>query len=145
MYGYGDLNGGPVALFTMRSRPDGGFDGTVKSWNVPAGNWDWNRVQLTSGDYNGDHRADVAAMYDYGGGSAGVFTQDLKSWQTPANTWWGDAARPLSGDVDGNGREDIVAMYDSSDGSSGFHTFLAQADGRFDTALDGWQATPGTW
>ncbi|WP_406290037.1 FG-GAP-like repeat-containing protein [Embleya sp. NBC_00896] len=154
-YGYGNNTSDAVALHTLLSKPDGGFNAPFESWRVPAGNWDWTRAKLTSGDYNGDGRADAAAMYDYGGGESALFTfiaradggfaQDVRSWKSANGTWWGDAARPVSGDFNGDGRTDIAAMYNSADGSSGLHTFPSTADGLFPGFVNGWQATPGTW
>ncbi|MFF7245221.1 FG-GAP-like repeat-containing protein [Embleya sp. NPDC008237] len=155
MYGYGDLNGGAVALFTLKSRPDGGFDDPVKSWNVPVGNWEWNRVILSAGDYNGDHRADIAATYDYGGDTTGIFTfagntdgsftTDVRAWKSATGTWDSKWAMPTSGDFNGDGHADIGAMYDWSDGSSTFNTFLGKADGTLENPFQAWRAAPGTW
>ena len=35
-------------------------------WNSGPGNWESNRTKLVSGDFNGDGKADVGALYDYG-------------------------------------------------------------------------------
>ncbi|MFE2953079.1 FG-GAP repeat domain-containing protein, partial [Embleya sp. NPDC059267] len=147
--------GEAVALHTILSRPDGGFQIPFDSWQVPAGNWNWTRVQLTAGDYDGDGRTDVATMYDYGGGESGLFTfiagtnggfgASLNSWKSPVGTWWSEDARPVSGDVDHDGRADIAAVYNLPDGSSRFRTFRSGPDGLFTGFVEGWQSTPGTW
>ncbi|MFE2867021.1 FG-GAP-like repeat-containing protein [Embleya sp. NPDC059259] len=154
-YGYGNATGEAVALHTILSRPDGGFQIPFDSWQVPAGNWNWTRVQLTAGDYDGDGRTDVATMYDYGGGESGLFTfiagtnggfgASLNSWKSPVGTWWSEDARPVSGDVDHDGRADIAAVYNLPDGSSRFRTFRSGPDGLFTGFVEGWQSTPGTW
>ncbi|MFI1583964.1 FG-GAP-like repeat-containing protein [Embleya sp. NPDC020630] len=155
MYGYGDPNGGAVALFTLKSRPDGGFDGTVKSWNVPAGNWEWNRVQLVAGDFDGDHRTDIGAMYEYAGRDTALFTfharpdgtfdNDVNKWRSGPGQWSNAEAKAVTGDFDNDGHHDIAAMYENPDGSTTIRTLHTNTDGTVNAPVDGWKASPGTW
>ncbi|MGW1998358.1 FG-GAP-like repeat-containing protein [Embleya sp. NPDC001921] len=155
MYGYANTDGGPVALFTLKSRPDGGFDAPVKSWNVPAGNWEWNRVQLVAGDFDGDHRPDIGAMYDYGGGDTALFTfhtrpdggfdNDIQKWRSGPGQWSNPDAKALAGDFDGNGRADIAAMHEWPDGSTTTRTLTTNTDNTVNPPAQGWRAPPGTW
>ncbi|MFE7129726.1 FG-GAP-like repeat-containing protein [Streptomyces sp. NPDC057638] len=148
-------NDGRVGLFTYLAQPDGGFANGTQSWIAAPGMWDWNRVRLTSGDYNGGGRDDLAALYDYGNSSAALFTfiskpdggfePDLRSWNVPAHHWDTANSKPVSGDYDGNGRDDIATMYNYPNGSTTAFTFRSRPDGGFDASVPSWNSPPGTW
>lgn len=153
VYAYND---GSVTAWTLPSKTDGGFASTLPSWHKNPGLWEWWRSKLTAGDYNGDGRADLAVMYDYGYGNSSLFTmtskpdgtinEDFRSWQAPAGTWHvQEASFPVSGDTDHDGREDIAIMYNDAQGSTSAHTFKARADGGFENGWKSWQSLPGTW
>jgi hypothetical protein len=72
----------------------------VRSWRTDPGNWYFDHVKLTSGDSNGDGRADIAAFYGYGDNSAALFTfaanesggfaNPVRSWRTDPGNWYFD-------------------------------------------------------
>ncbi|MGW6405857.1 FG-GAP-like repeat-containing protein [Streptomyces vinaceus] len=153
LYGHGD---GSVEMYTLFGKPDGGFAAPVKSWSAAPGVWDYNRSKLTSGDYNGDGRADAAILYRYDGGRAAAFTltgkadggvnAPVKSWESAENSWYlENTGNPVSGDLDKDGRDDIAIMYNYSAGSNAFFGFKAKADGGFEAPVKSWTAQPGTW
>ncbi|MFB7279166.1 FG-GAP-like repeat-containing protein [Streptomyces hydrogenans] len=152
LYGYGD---GSVALFTFLARADGGFDAPLKSWTRPPGNWTFKSVKLTAGDYDGNGRADLAAMYDYADGSVSMFTfksradggfsDPVKSWTTAPGNWWPENVKLASGDFDGNGRDDVGAFYGYSDGRAALYTFKPDASGAFGTPLRSWNVPEDYW
>ncbi|MFD6363099.1 FG-GAP repeat domain-containing protein, partial [Streptomyces roseolus] len=151
-YGYND---GRAALFTFASRTDGGFADPVKSWNAPENHWWGENVKLTAGDYDGDGRSDVAAMYGYEDGGISLFTfgtradgtfeSPVKSWTTEPGNWWVENVRIASGDYDGNGRSDVSAFYGYSDGRAAFYTFKPDTAGRFATPLRSWNVPEDYW
>ncbi|MFE3197305.1 FG-GAP-like repeat-containing protein [Embleya sp. NPDC059237] len=155
MYGWSDAS---VTLHTLLTDPTGVFTAPLQSWRATPYNWDWTRVKLTAGDYNGDGKADVAAMYRYDNDRAALFTfaaktdgsggfgNDVKSWDTPEN-WWasGYAGQPVSGDHDNDGRADISIMYNYGNGATTAYVFKARPDGGFDGSFPAWQTAPGTW
>lgn len=66
-YGYG---GSSTAIFV--------FTSTGTSFAYPemvfyTSNWNLSKGTIIPGDFNGDGKADVAAVYDYGGGSTGIW------------------------------------------------------------------------
>ncbi|MFF5928970.1 glycoside hydrolase domain-containing protein [Streptomyces hydrogenans] len=152
LYGYGD---GSVALFTFLARADGGFDAPLKSWTRPPGNWTFKSVKLTAGDYDGNGRTDLAAMYDYADGSVALFTfksradggfsDPVKSWTTAPGNWWPENVQLASGDFDGNGRDDVAAFYGYSDGRAALYTFSSDASGGFGTPLRSWNVPENYW
>ncbi|WP_328365139.1 FG-GAP-like repeat-containing protein [Streptomyces sp. NBC_00445] len=152
-YGYST---GAVALMTFPATTGGAIGKPVKSWNVEPGNWEFERVELTSGDYNGDGRADAAAMYGEDEGVTGLrtfpakadggFGDPLSSWRSNAGSWHvGNSGTPLSGDTDGDGREDIAVMYNYANGSTRAIAFRSREDGGFNGPRGSWYAEPGTW
>ncbi len=153
MYGYDD---GSVALFTFRSTPDGGFEEPVKSWNTKPGQWTFKNVkQIVAGDFNGDGRADLAAMYGYDDGSVALFTflaepdgtfrKETKSWNTKPGQWDVNNVQIAAGDFDGNGRADIAAFYGYADARAALFTFLSEADGTFRQETKSWNAPANSW
>ncbi|WP_051813741.1 FG-GAP repeat domain-containing protein [Streptomyces sp. NRRL S-340] len=102
---------------------------------------------VASGDFNGDGREDVAALYDNGasvdGGNrtslytfyatADGFEPPVRSWISSAGFTWA-ASRLVAGDYNGDGKDDVAVFYDggqSSDGSyvSSVYTFTSTGTG----------------
>ncbi|MFJ4780280.1 FG-GAP-like repeat-containing protein [Streptomyces sp. NPDC088762] len=153
LYGHSD---GSVTLHTLLAKADGGFATPIRTWTRTPGNWDYDRSKLTSGDYNGDGRADAAIMYRYDNGRSALFTltgktdggvnEAVKSWDTPEGTWYGEnAGMPVSGDTDKDGRDDIAIMYNYYAGGTAAWTFTSRTDGGFNSPLKSWEAPAGTW
>ncbi|MGW0754678.1 FG-GAP-like repeat-containing protein, partial [Streptomyces sp. NPDC002587] len=153
MYGHGD---GSVEMYTLLGKPDGGFAAPFRSWNRAPGMWDYNRSKLTSGDYNGDGRADAAIMYRYDNGRSAFFTltgktdggvnEEFQSWSSPENSWHlENAGNPVSGDTNKDGRDDVSIMYNYASGATSIFGFKAKTDGGFEAPVKSWTASPGTW
>lgn len=157
LYGHGN---GSVEMYTLLGKTDGGFAAPIRSWNRAAGLWDYNRSKLTSGDYNGDGRADAAILYRYDNGRVAAFTftgkadggvnDDALSWSSAENQWYlENTGNAVSGDINKDGRDDITIMYNFAGGSqaggSTFYNFKAKADGGFLAPTKSWTAPPGTW
>lgn len=153
MYGHGD---GSVEMYTLLGKTDGGFAAPLRSWSRTPGNWDYNRSKLTSGDYNGDGRADAAILFKYDNGRSAAFTftgkpdggvnEDSKSWDTAEGNWYMDSTGiPVSGDNNKDGRDDISIMYNYATGATAAFNFKARTDGGFEAPVKSWQASPGTW
>lgn len=153
MYGHSN---GAVEMYTLLGKADGGFAAPFRSWNRSPGNWDYNRSKLTSGDYNGDGRADAAILFRYDNGRSAIFTltgktdggvnEDFQSWSSPENSWYlENTGNPVSGDVNKDGRDDVAIMYNYASGATAVFGFKAKTDGGFEAPVKSWQATPGTW
>jgi GH25 family lysozyme M1 (1,4-beta-N-acetylmuramidase) len=87
-----------INLFTSPADTSGGFGNFNLGYTLPANAWDWNAFKLISGDFNGDGRADLAAMYHHSNGAIsmntsladangllGPFTRSLRM---PVSTGW---------------------------------------------------------
>lgn len=152
-YGYAN---GEAALWTFLAKADGTLDKPVKSWSAAAGAWERDRIELTSGDYNGDKRADAAVMYRYDDGvtsmntflakADGGFGAPLTSWKSQPGGWYASSSgTPVTGDADGDGRADVLVMYNYATGATRAFTFPGRADGGFENPQRSWHAEPGTW
>ncbi|MFI1585294.1 FG-GAP-like repeat-containing protein [Embleya sp. NPDC020630] len=152
LYGWSD---GSVTLHTLLAQPDGTLAAPVQSWRAAPGTWDWGKTQLTTGDFDGNHRVEIGAMYDLGAGTAefrvfpttttGGFTNPAVAWHSAPGTWDTGSAYPVTGDTNGDGRTDVAAMYEWNDGSTTLNTLSAKTDGTLNPPIQAWRAAPGTW
>ncbi|MGE0247732.1 MAG: FG-GAP repeat domain-containing protein, partial [Thermoleophilia bacterium] len=98
----------------------------------------YDREVSHSSDFDGDGRSDVAAFYDYGGGSLGIFVHRGAASLDPvarriqltgAGQWELDRTRLVAGDFDGDGRSDVAAFYDYGGGNLGIFVHRGTAAG----------------
>ncbi|MBV1850501.1 FG-GAP repeat domain-containing protein [Catellatospora tritici] len=109
-------------LFVFPAKADGtGFGLPQIWWDSGVGNFDWNRMRAVSGNFDGNGKAGVAVIYDYGNcvtsvfrytstGTAMnwptlVFHTEPPDWCSPNMTAW------FGGDLTGDGKDDISALY----------------------------------
>ncbi|MGC9501505.1 FG-GAP-like repeat-containing protein [Streptomyces sp. WG7] len=148
-YDYGD---GHDEIHAFPARADGGFGSPVHGWEVPAGSYWAENMKRFTGDFNGDGIGDVAAFYGYSSGEVrlitwlgqgnGHFDGPLHSWRATEG-WTFSRMTVNSGDFNGDGRDDVSVWYDYSDGSDKLHTFLAKADGGFNSPFSSFSRTEG--
>lgn len=90
-----------TALWTFTSTGSG-FNNPVRNWesvDAGTGSWNWDRSKLTSGDFNGDGKADVAVLYNNGAKDDGyfhtalwTFTSNGTGFANPVRNWENIAA-----------------------------------------------------
>ncbi|MGW6704056.1 FG-GAP-like repeat-containing protein [Streptomyces sp. NPDC054956] len=123
-----------------------------KSW--PADWWCVRSAKYLSGDFNGDGRDDIAAMYGYPNGGVAFFTftgradgsfGDVKSREIPPGNWDWNAITLASGDYNGDGRDDIAMMYDFGGCDMGLFTLLGRPDAGFANETSSFRSGPGNW
>ncbi|MEU9592519.1 FG-GAP-like repeat-containing protein [Streptomyces sp. NPDC048193] len=149
-YDYAD---GGDKLHTFLAKADGGFSSPFSSFSRTEG-WTASNMKFSTGDYNGDGRDDLAALYGYASGETRIITfpatPDGGFVNTPVNGWsttgWTFAATSLhSGDFDGDGRDDLAAWYDYADGHDTVIGFTADATGKFGNRTDLWTTPAGNY
>ncbi|MCX5388751.1 phospholipase D-like domain-containing protein [Streptomyces sp. NBC_00094] len=139
------------SLETFLGKPDGRYSTGTKSWTANS-DWGWySSMRLTSGDYNGDGRDDVAALYTYAGtGDAwkfltflanpdGTFSGPRTAFESKGGWALTSRMQFVSGKFDSDLRDDISVL-SSADGL-GLHTFTAKADGTFNAPAGSWHVT----
>ncbi|WP_328927308.1 hypothetical protein OG429_23935 [Streptomyces sp. NBC_00190] len=78
-------------------KADATFNASFGSWKSGNGNWCWNESKHVTGDFNGDGRDDMLALYGHGNGSVemytllgkadGGFAAPVRSWNRAAGIW----------------------------------------------------------
>ncbi|MEV7425663.1 FG-GAP-like repeat-containing protein [Streptomyces sp. NPDC091212] len=151
LYTYSDRS---ARLFTFTARPDGGFADPVAGWEAPT--WgDGARSTVSSGDFNGDGRDDIAVWYDYADGSDGVstwlsepdgtFKTRTVAASIPAGNLWRDHMKVVAGDYNGDGRDDLAFMYGYDAGTVRMFTMTAKADGTFNGHTGSWASSESNY
>ncbi|MFJ8662306.1 FG-GAP-like repeat-containing protein [Streptomyces sp. NPDC093795] len=146
---------GTSALHTFKSNSDGTFANPFKSYESAVGSWNVDRMQFATGDYNGDGRGDMAALYDYGNGvvklftalgkAGGGFNAPFASWTSGKGGWYGASVTLESGDFNGDGRDDLAAWYNYAAGNDTLFTFTANVKGGFNAPFPSTQQQAGWW
>ena len=111
---------------------------TPASWDVNA-----IRGRVTSGDYDGDGKDEIAAFYDYCNGDMKVFVFMKvpgnnsfvdSPWYSSTNYNWDPSritGRVTSGDYNGDGKDEIAAFYNYGNGDTGIWVFSKGAGASF--------------
>ncbi|WP_161500876.1 hypothetical protein [Embleya scabrispora] len=152
-----DFGGCATGWFTQLRRADGSLGDPRQSYVQPAGTFCQGDAKYAAGDFDGDGRADIAALYHYGNGHVRVFTFPANGggdggfrsgpvgWEHPAG-WDFDRTTLLAGDVSGDKRADLVLVQGYADGRMSTHSLPAAAGGVFATLVNGWvETTPDWW
>lgn len=150
-YDYAD---GSDKLHTFLAKPDGGFDAPFSSFQRTDG-WTATNMKFVTGDFNGDGRDDLAALYGYATGEVKFFTFPAKAdggfgepvagWNAPTG-WTFSRATVLSGDFNGDGRDDVAVWYDYADGHDAVIGFTPSgASGQLGNRTDLWTTPAGNY
>ncbi|MGW1780401.1 FG-GAP-like repeat-containing protein [Streptomyces sp. NPDC002143] len=126
---------GSDTLYTFTANVQGGFNTPFPSWS---GTWNRSIMKLTTGDFNGDGRDDIAALADapdtavrfwqFQGEPNGSFKAPVQAFY---NANWGDWSRTgfYAGDFNGDGLDDVATWYDYPDASDKIHTYVSLSTG----------------
>ena len=106
--------------FWVRGVGDSGLDSLW--WNGAPGAWSDGRSTPVTGDFDGDGRAEVAAIYEYPDIGVSSLWQFAPGGAFPTLRWASGEigqlsttdVRVLAGDVNGDGIDDVVALADSA-------------------------------
>jgi hypothetical protein len=150
LYDYGPYLGWTSAgLIVIPGTPirQEGFTAPIEVWRAGPGSFDVNLAKIASGDFNGDGKADLIALYDYGPflgwASAGLYvfpgtvgttlgaTNPIEVWQVGEGNFDVSVAEVAAGDFTGDGKADLIGLYDYSQwvgwGAAGLFVFPGAA------------------
>ncbi|MEV5970893.1 FG-GAP-like repeat-containing protein [Streptomyces sp. NPDC051921] len=146
---------GKSSLNSFLTNSDGSFRAPLKSYESMAGSWNVTRMQFATGDYNGDGRGDMAALYDYGDGvvklftalgkAGGGFNNPFASWSSGKGGFYSSSMTLQSGDFNGDGRDDLMAWYSYWSGNDTLFTFTSNVQGGFNAPFSSYQLQAGWW
>ncbi|MCI8360708.1 MAG: trypsin-like serine protease [Clostridiales bacterium] len=102
--------------------------------------------RVVAGDFNGDGKDDIAAMYRYGATAAQIHVwistgssfRDWSVWYSDMSTYSPDAVwdRMVAGDFNGDGKDDIAAMFKYGETAAEIHVWPSTG-----SSFSGWK----TW
>ncbi|GAA1803285.1 hypothetical protein GCM10009835_22740 [Planosporangium flavigriseum] len=146
-YSYG---GNRVALWTLSANAsgDGGFAGPVMRWDNPY--WGPNTSFMTSGNADGDGKADIGLFYSYGGNRVGVWTLSANAsgdggFSGPVLRWdnphWGPYTRSMAmGNYTGATRDDVALLFDYGRGHVGLWALSPDAASGYNPPVSQWDS-----
>ncbi|WP_254667953.1 FG-GAP-like repeat-containing protein [Streptomyces griseus] len=142
---------GTVRLMAFAAKADGGFGEPVRGWE--SSGWQFDRVSVHAGDFDGNGRDEFAAWYDYADGhdaligfdldDAGRFGNRRELMNAPEGWYERYQMYLVTGDYNGDGRDDLATYYGYSDGRAKTITFTAKTDGTLDAPLHSWNVDNG--
>ncbi|RJQ46368.1 MAG: hypothetical protein C4534_02760 [Gaiellales bacterium] len=142
LYDYGNSN---TALWLFEPSATG-YNAPQGAWTSGAGNWDWNRAKVTTSDYNGDGKSELAVLYDYGNANTGLWLFDPTPagyaaprlvWSSGRGNWDWNRSRMTTSDYNADNRTEIAVLYDYGNSTTGLWLF--------DPSLTGYNAPRGVW
>ncbi|KPI21666.1 LamG domain protein jellyroll fold domain protein [Actinobacteria bacterium OK006] len=137
-YNYTDNNSYHVGVFTLTaaSSGSGALAAPVKIWDGPG--FGPNTKMMSVGDFNGDHKADIALFYNYTDNNSwdvALFTMNGSSpLSSPSAVWsntdWGPSTTYMTaGDFNGDGNSDIALYYNYTARNPAVFTLTADRNG----------------
>lgn len=149
-----DYGSDSTSLKVFFGNGDGTFSNGVSVWDSGIGNWRWANTKTVTGDFNGDGKTDIVAIYNYGsdltkmwlfpGTSAGSVTPVL-AWNSGIGNWRWGSTKAVSGDFNGDGKLDVGAFYDYGSNTTSLFRFYGNGDGTFANGVSVWGSAAGAW
>ncbi|MFE2560345.1 trypsin-like serine protease [Streptomyces sp. NPDC059352] len=154
-----------TAVWKFTSTGSGTYN-PVRAWDnttsAPS-SWSWDLSKSVAGDFNGDGKTDIAALYNLGAQAGGGFRTRLWTftsngtgfdapvlkWDSGTASWNWDLIKPVAGDFNDDGKTDIAALYNlGAQAGGGFRTrlwtFTSNGTG-FDAPVLKWDSGTASW
>ncbi len=148
-----DYTGGRSAIWLFYGMATG-FAAPQMKWDSGPNSWGWQAIDPVVGDFDNDGKSDIAAFYDYGGGTTklwlftgtvtGINAPALK-WDSGSGNWRWDSSKPLAGDFNGDGNQDVAALYGYAGGTTKLWLFAGSGNGSLAAPQMKWDSGPNSW
>ncbi len=146
MYDYGGANTGAIAFAST------GVTFTPQVvWSSGPGNMELGRTKVGAGDFSGDGRDDIIALYDAGDSATNIkilksntipFTLS-EAWSSGPGNWELSRAKINVGDFNNDTFDDVMALYDYGNANTGAIVFASNGS---TCAPDlPWSSGSGNW
>ncbi len=138
-----DYGGSTSALWAFNSVPStansiGLTFSPTAWWKSAPGGFDANKTKAVTGDFDGDDKADVIALYDYGEAISRLwfFRSTGSSFASPVSVfystqWDFSRTKLVSGDFNGDGKDELLAFYNYGGTSTGVFVIEWSPNGAF--------------
>ncbi|HSR96423.1 MAG TPA: VCBS repeat-containing protein, partial [Kofleriaceae bacterium] len=147
-----DYGGSRTKLWVWHGTTSG-LAPAVVEWDSGPNNWNLPQSRFLAADFNGDGKADIAGVYDYGAsttgiwvwsGTAGAIAAPVGRWNSGANNWSMPLSRFVAGDFNGDGKADLGAFYDYGGGLTRLWVWRGVAAGLSAPSIT-WDSGAGNW
>lgn len=150
-------NAGGDGYIRMNSWDVSNFNSSVNLWSQTRANYDATKVsdRITTGDYNGDGKDEVAAFYDYGSGQTKIHMFSNSNGtlvdSTPYDSLIGNfdalsiSGKVVSGDFNGDGIDEILTLYNYGNSGAKLFKFSYNNSTKKFTYDVVWSATSFNW
>ncbi|MHB0976304.1 MAG: hypothetical protein ACYC1U_03815 [Candidatus Aquicultorales bacterium] len=138
LYNYDDATTGAWVFRTIEQagNPLGLGMAPALWWKSATGNYNFSSAKTVTGDFDGDAKADLVAIYRFGTNTTGFkyFKSTGTSYSVPTqffySTGWNWSNTKLAAsDFDGDGRDELAAYYSYGNAKTGVFVFNRNADG----------------
>ncbi len=149
-YAYGNNQS---RIFLFANNHHGGFDAPSVLWDSGPHNWNGGTTQLLSGDFNGDGKQDIAALYGYDGSRSRIWLfkgngtgldAPVNAWDSGPGNWEGSATKLAATDFNNDGKTDIGALYGYIGNQTRIFSLAGQTTGIGAPQMM-WDSGPGNW
>ncbi len=150
-----DYGGATVGIWLFLDNQGNGKLSPVLAWSSGTGGWDPSRTKISSGDFNGDGKTDIAMLYDYGSDGAGLWSMisngttlspsngGNRAWYSGVGAWDASRTKLVCGDFNGDSRSDVYLLYD--DGGSTTSIWSMTSNGTTFSPIKVWTSGIGGW
>ncbi len=142
-----------TAFNVFAGTPTGLASSWERRWISSDNGWDWSKTKLATGDFNGDGRDDVAALYAYphntafnvfAGTPTGLASSWERRWISSDNGWDSRKTKLATGDFNGDGRDDVAALY-AYPHNTAFNVFAGTPTGLASSWERRWISSDNGW
>ena len=149
-----DYGSGVSGIWIWRGSASGLTAAPVLVWQSQPGTWDWARMALIPGDFNGDGRTDLGVQYDYGNAESALWTfagtatglaAPVQRWRSVPGGFDAKRSKLVAGDFNGDGKADVGVLYSYDPETAGLWLWRGTGAGLGAAPQLAWKSAAGAW